>query len=92
MQTEKRFVLEQTLSQRELGLINFPSIASPLLFLASAEQVSGLHVASIQRRSPGCANGGNVNLGQIHQVERQRISARLACFLSRSFSSQDGAQ
>lgn len=91
-QTEKRSVLEQTLSQCELGLINFPSIASPPLFLASGEQVSGLHVASIQRRSPGCAKGGNVNLGQIHQVERQRISARLACFLRRSFTLQRRAQ
>lgn len=57
MQTEKMSVLEQTLSQRELGLINFPSIALPLLFLVSGEQVSGLRVASIQRQSPGCAKG-----------------------------------
>lgn len=32
-----------------------------------------------------------MNLGQIHQVERQRISARFACFLGRSSTSQRGA-
>lgn len=91
-QTEERSVREQTLSQRELGLINFPSIALPPLDSWAASR-SAVSMWLQSRDGPLAAQRlGNVNLGQIHQVETQWISARLGCFLRRSLTLQRGAR